>query len=464
VAWRRPQHLFARKALTDRGWLQDVLVTTGSGEIVRVEGGARATSDALVVDLLLPGIANVHSHVFQRGMAGLTESASPRKDDNFWTWREVMFAFALALTPEQLEAIAAAVYIEMLKHGYTAVGEFHYLHQDTAGKPYASVTELSDRVIAGAQLAGIQITHLPVLYETADFGGKPATPRQRRFVHSPETYLQLVEALLRRYRDVPEVSFGVAPHSLRATKAGSIATILSALPGLGLAGRPVHLHIAEQAKEVADCVSWSGRRPVGWLMEHLPVDANWCLIHATHVKGDEVAALIGSGATAGLCPTTEANLGDGVFPAEAFVGDGGRFGVGSDSNVCLSPFTELRSLEYAQRLMLRKRAVLAGEVCPSVGRTLFEQAARNGARALGLRSGVLAPGYRADLIAVGDEALLEGREGDRILDTLIFAMGQLPITHVIVGGRLVIEAGRHSQEDACAAAMRQALRTLCTAI
>jgi formimidoylglutamate deiminase len=398
-------------------------------------------------------------------MAGLTETASPNAADNFWSWRGLMYAFADVLTPEQVEAIAGALYIELLKHGYTAVGEFHYLHQDAEGRPYAAITELSDRVIAAAQRVGMPITHLPVLYETADFGGVPANPRQRRFVHTVESYLHLLQSLLERYAGVPEVAFGVAPHSLRAVTPRSLEAILKALPSVGLADCPIHIHVAEQEKEVADCQTWSGQRPMAWLLDHMPVDARWCLIHATHILPNEMMAVIRSGATVGLCPSTEANLGDGVFPTEAFVKAQGRFGIGSDSHICVNPWEELRLLEYGQRLTLRRRAVLCDNAAASVGRTLYEQAARNGAQALGLRSGVLASGYRADLVAMSlDNALLADREGDRILDTLIFALPAPRITDVFTAGRRVIKHGRHDQEDASAAALRQALHALSAAI
>ena len=307
----------------------------------------RAAPDAPSFDLLLPGVANVHSHAFQRTIAGLTETAAQPGRDNFWTWRELMYAFTRALTPEHVECIATALYIDLLKHGYTAVGEFHYVHHDPTGKPYAVATELSDRVIAAALAAGIHITHLPVLYETADFGGVPAHEGQRRFVHTAESYLRLVESLARQYGKTPEVTLGVAPHSLRAVTPASLETILQALPSIGLQTCPIHIHAAEQEKEVANCRAWSGERPVAWLLAHLPLDARWCLIHAIHMTPDELTGLVRSGAAVGMCPTTEANLGDGIFPAEAYLKAHGRFAIGSDSNVCASPWEELRLMEYA---------------------------------------------------------------------------------------------------------------------
>jgi formimidoylglutamate deiminase len=460
VQWERPQRLFGRRALTERGWQRDVLVTLKDGLIADIAPAAVAGSDALSFDLLLPGMANVHSHAFQRAMAGLTESASQNGRDNFWTWRELMYAFAGALTPEQVETIAGALYIELLKHGYTAVGEFHYLHNDPAGKPYTAVTELSDRVIAAAHGAGIHITHLPVLYESAEFGGIRASERQKRFAHTAESYLKLVEGLTQRYK-WQDVVIGVAPHSLRAATPQSLKTVLQALPGLGLSGCPIHIHVAEQEKEVADCLAWSGERPVAWLLAHMPVDARWCLVHATHIATDEMNSIIRSGAAVGLCPSTEANLGDGIFPAEAYVKACGRFGIGSDSNCCVDPFEELRLVEYAQRLSLRRRTVLCDDATPSVGRTLYIQAAKNGAQALGRDSGVLAAGRRADLVALAtDNAMLSGKEGDRILDALIFAGIRPEITDVFVGGNRVIKNGEHPRDQESAEALRLAFTDL----
>jgi formimidoylglutamate deiminase len=460
VQWERPQRLFGRRVLTDRGWQRDVLITLKDGLIADIAPVAAMGPEVLTFDVLLPGMANVHSHAFQRAMAGLTESASQDGCDNFWTWRELMYAFARALTPDQVETIARVLYIELLKHGYTAVGEFHYLHNDLAGKPYAAVTELSDRVIAAAQAAGIHITHLPVLYESSDFGGIRASERQMRFVQTVENYLKMVESLAQRYKG-QNVVLGIAPHSLRAATPQSLQTVLQALPGLGLSGCPIHIHVAEQEREVADCVAWSGERPVAWLLAHMPVDAHWCLVHATHIAADEMNGIIRSGAAVSLCPSTEANLGDGVFPAEAYIKAFGHFGIGSDSNCCVNPFEELRLVEYAQRLTLRRRAVLCDEATPSVGRTLYAHAAKHGAQAVGRDSGVLAAGRRADLVALAtDNAMLSGKEGDRILDALIFAGIRPEITDVFVGGNRVIKNGEHPRDEESALALRQALAAL----
>ncbi len=447
MQWERPKAVFAKQALTAQGWQQDVLISIGTDGMIADVQKAKAPAGTPTFPLVLPGMSNVHSHAFQRAMAGLTEYTGGAGRDNFWSWREVMYDFLEKLTPEHIEGIARRFYIELLKGGYTAVGEFHYLHNDSSGKPYASHTELSDRVIAAAQTTGIHITHLPVMYETANFGGVPANDGQKRFVHTADSFIALLEALSKRYGKTDGVNLGVAPHSLRAVTPQTLEHILAALPKLDLAGCPVHIHAAEQVKEVEDSVAWSGKRPVQWLLDHCPVEKHWCLIHATHMTPEETEKLVASGATAGLCPTTEANLGDGIFPAELFLKAGGDFGVGSDSNVCTGPWEELRMMEYAQRLSQRRRAVLFGK-SPSIGRTLYEKAAHGGAKALGLQGGAIAKGQRADLLALSIEnTLLEGREGDVILDTLIFA--EKPrITDVFVAGKRVIKDGHHKLDGA----------------
>jgi formimidoylglutamate deiminase len=349
----------------------------------------------------------------------------------------------------------------LLKHGFTAVGEFHYLHNDADGCPYTSPTELSDRVIAAALDAGIHITHLPVFYETGNFGGVPTGNGQKRFTHTLERYLTLLTALRKRYGDRPEIVIGVAPHSLRAITPKSLTLLMEALEDVGLARCPIHIHIAEQEKEVADCITWSGQRPVEWLMAHERADARWCLIHATHMVPAEIQLLAASGAVAGLCPTTEANLGDGLFPAESYLRDHGKFGIGTDSHVCVSPWEELRQLEYGQRLATRRRAILCDETIRSVGRTLFTRTAADGSQALGINGGHIACGYRADLVAIsGEGSALESRKGDCVLDTLMFGGIQPEITDVLVAGRRVIANGHHALEEESTQAMTKVMKEL----
>ena len=455
MQWETPPVIFARTAFTADGWQRDVtLHIAADGTIAALTPDSGPPAAAPAFDLVLPGMSNVHSHAFQRAMGGLTEIASGAGRDNFWSWREVMYAFTHRLTPEHIEAIAQAFYIDLLKRGYTSVGEFHYMHHDADGTPYADPAELSARVVAGAAQAGIHLALLPVMYETGNFGGAPANQGQRRFLHTADGYLRLLETLRTRYGASANITLGIAPHSLRAVTPEALQQILAALPALGLGDCPVHMHISEQEKEVADCLAWSGRRPTEWLFENVAVDGRWCLIHATHTTEQEIRRIASSGATIGFCPTTEANLGDGIFLAETYLAANGSFGIGSDSNVCVSPWEELRMMEYVQRLATRKRTVLCTTDTPSVGRTLFSRAAAGGAKALGIKAGALAVGMRADLMALATtDALLAEKKADGILDTLIFAVTP-QVTDVFVGGKRVIAQGRHALEAASNAALR----------
>ena len=453
--------LFAESALLPDGWARDVLFEIApDGALAAVTADAAPGAAPLAGGVVLPGMPNLHSHAFQRAMAGLAERAGPG-EDSFWTWREVMYGFVRALTPEQVEAIAAQLYVEMLKAGYTAVGEFHYLHHDPEGRPYADPAEMSHRTIAAARTAGIGITQLPVLYGFADFGGGEARPGQRRFLHQPDAFLRLVEILIEGMRDDPNVRVGIAPHSLRAVTHDTLTAALDGLDALdGTA--PIHIHIAEQHSEVGDCIAWCGLRPVEWLLQNAAVGPRWCLVHATHVTGEEVRRLAESGAVAGLCPTTEANLGDGVFPAVAYLEAGGGFGIGSDSHISVSPIEELRWLEYGQRLIAQRRNLLArGPESPSVGARLFGDALAGGAQALGRPIGRLAPGARADLLVIDPERPnLYGRSDDLLLDAMIFAGNGNPVTGVMVGGAWVVRDGRHPREDEILAAYKTAIAEL----
>jgi len=465
--------LFAERALLPDGWARDVLFEIApDGALAAVTSGATPGAAPRAGGVVLPGMPNLHSHAFQRAMAGLAERAGPG-EDSFCTWREVMYRFVRALTPEQVEAIATQLYVEMLKAGYTAVGEFHYLHHDPDGRPYADLAEMSRRVIAAAKATGIGITQLPVLYGYGDFGGQVAGEGQRRFLNDPDKFLELVEGLFKAYRGDPNVRVGIAPHSLRAVTPETLATALAGLDALD-ARAPVHIHIAEQQGEVRDCVAWCGLRPVEWLLQNAAVGPRWCLVHATHVTEEEARRLAQSGAVAGLCPTTEANLGDGVFPAPAYLAAGGAFGIGSDSQISVSPIEELRWLEYGQRLTSRRRNLLArGPEAPpgaspgaalgtsSVGARLFEDALAGGAQALGRPIGRLTPGARADLLVVDPERPnLTGRTDDLFLDALVFAGNDNPVTGVMVGGDWVVRDGRHAREDRILAAYKSVIAEL----
>ncbi|HWH81212.1 MAG TPA: formimidoylglutamate deiminase, partial [Burkholderiaceae bacterium] len=390
--------LFAAHALLPGGWARDVLLAWDErGVLTRVQPGTPAPADTpRAAGPLLPGMPNLHSHAFQRVFAGLTEfRGEANTADSFWSWRERMYRVALAVSPDQLEAIATQLYIEMLHAGYTSVCEFHYLHHDPQGRPYAEPAEMALRLVAAAQRAGIRLVLLPVLYQQAGFGGAAARAEQRRFVIAHVDALLDIVQRLRAHG----VAVGAAPHSLRAVGPAALRELVGGLHAID-ATAPVHLHIAEQPQEVADCVSWSGQRPVEWLFANAPVDARWCLVHATHLVDAERRALAASGAVAGLCPSTEANLGDGTFDAAAYLGAGGAWGIGSDSHVGLDAAEELRLLEYTQRLALGRRNVLADDAHAGVAERLWLGAVAGGARASGAAStqpAGLAPNAPADM-------------------------------------------------------------------
>jgi len=450
-----------RHTLLPDGWHDDVLVTVdAAGNIADVTPDAVAGDAERLEGAVLPGLPNLHSHAFQRAMAGLAERSGPGPD-SFWTWRETMYRFAGRLTPADIEAVAAQLYAEMLQAGYTAVAEFHYLHHQPDGRPYDDAAELSWRVIAAAEAAGIGLTHLPVLYRQGGFGSAAPQERQRRFLHDADSYGRLLRQLAPAFRDRPDRRLGIAPHSLRAVPPGLLRDALGLIDGID-ATAPVHIHIAEQTAEVDECLAATGQRPVAWLLSNMTVDQRWCLVHATHLTAGEIAALAQSGAVAGLCPTTEANLGDGLFPAGAYLAAGGRIGIGSDSHISVDAAEELRLLEYGQRLTLRSRNLLAGGPERSTGRALFDAACRGGAQALGRPIGAIAPGHRADFLRLDDDApVLAARRGDALLDAWIFA-GQpvSPISDVWVGGQKVVENGRHVRAGEFAARYRQSLRRL----
>jgi formiminoglutamate deiminase len=388
--------------------------------------------------LAIPGIASLHSHAFQRGMAGFAETCGDSAD-TFWTWRETMYRFALEMAPEDNEAVATLLYVEMLERGFTRVGEFHYLHHDRDGTPYADPAEMATRIVRAADIAGIGLTLLPSFYAHGSFGGAPPHAGQRRFICSVDQFARLMAATRTAIRALPGANVGTAPHSLRAVTPDELAAIVP----LAEAG-PVHIHAAEQIKEVEDCIAWSGRRPVEWLLEHAPIDQRWCLIHATHMTTTETAALAGSGAVAGLCPVTEASLGDGIFPAREFVIAGGRFGVGTDSNVLVGVADELRQLEYGQRLKHRERNVLSGGPGVSTGRALFDAALTGGAQALAQPTVGLQAGARADIVALDvTHPSLAGRHGDAVLEGWIFAAGADAVDCVWASGDKVVEGGHH---------------------
>lgn len=410
--------------------------------------------------IAVPGIPNLHSHAFQRAMAGLSEFRTDASSDSFWTWRDLMYRFVGKLTPDDLEAIAAQLYVEMLKSGYTAVAEFQYLHHDPAGARYTDPGEMTLRTLNAAAETGIAAMMLPVLYQYSGFGEAAPTEGQRRFINDADGYLAIYESATATASGHNHIRVGAAPHSLRAADSGTIKTVAGAID----AAAPIHIHIAEQVKEVADCEAWSGKRPVRYLLDSIDVDGRWCLIHATHLSEDEIKDAAATGAIAGLCPTTEANLGDGFFELNPWLDAGGALGVGSDSHISVSPVEELRWLEYGQRLRsLGRNVVASAEV--SSGRRLVDLAAAGGARATG-RTGTageiaLTPGAPADVVVLDDDnPLLVGQSVDTVLDSWIFSGNAALVRDVFVGGRQVVSDGHHPREEEFAGRYARVLTSL----
>ncbi|WP_022971049.1 formimidoylglutamate deiminase [Xanthomonas maliensis] len=450
------QTLWAAQALLPSGWAAQVRLTLAQGRIAEIQVGVPAATGDTRVDALLPGLGNLHSHAFQRGMAGLTEVGGP-SGDSFWSWRELMYRFVDRLDPDSLQAIAEQAYMEMLEAGFTRVGEFHYLHHGPGGRPYTDPAEMSTRIAAAAASTGIGLTLLPVFYAHADFGAAPPTPAQARLIHDLDAFAQLLDGCTRALAPLPDAVLGVAPHSLRAVTPAQLQALI------GLRDGPIHLHIAEQQREVDACLAWSGLRPVQWLYAHLPVDRRWCLVHATHVDANELQSIVASAAVVGLCPITEANLGDGLFPMASFAASGGRFGVGSDSNVLIDAAEELRLLEYGQRLHVRARNVLAPAGSASGG-WLYRQALDGAAQALGVTQVGLVAGAAADLLALElQHPALAARSGDALLDSWVFAARGGAVRTVWRAGRVVVADGRHVDRERIGARYRATLRSLLNA-
>ena len=480
------------RLLVDGRWECDVRVELDAGGcIAGLEAGAGQRGCREVAGWAVPGVPNVHSHAFQRALAGLAEGKGP---DSFWSWREVMYGFLDRLTPDDVEAVAAQLYIEMLKAGFTCVGEFHYLHHPPGGGAYGDRAEMSRRILAAARTAGIGLVHMPAVYEVGGFDGGGLEGSQRRFRMGLEEAARMHEALAGDFAG-PGERLGWALHSLRAVSPASFARIEEFVGGPGDAAgpKPVHVHVAEQEREVRDCRIRRGARPVEWLLHHAPVDGRWCLVHATHMSRGEVAGVADSGAAAGLCPTTEANLGDGLFPLGAFAESGGRFGIGTDSHVSRSPVEELRLLEYGQRLVSRSRSVLggkgaagrgggrgatagrghrgggatgrgdarAGSALGGAGGALLAHAWEGGSGALAWEGGRVERGKRADLVVLDAEhPALVGREGAAVLDSWVFSGTDNPVRDVMVGGDWVVRDGRHEREEVVGRAFREAVKGL----
>jgi len=434
--------LHFERLLLPGGWQRDVRLVLEDGLIVSITPDAAPRPGDKRHAIGLPGMPNLHSHAFQRGMAGAAEYRGGGKD-SFWTWRQAMYRFVDRLDPEAMLAIAALAYMEMLEAGFTRVGEFHYLHHDPAGHSYEEPARMAAALAEAAAETGIALTLLPVFYAQAGFGGLPASPRQRRFVTDPESYARLLDASRHALAGLHDVRLGIAPHSLRAVTPAALAEVTA----LGHDG-PVHIHIAEQQREVDDCLAWSGARPVQWLLDNAEVGPDWCLVHATHVNEAEWRGMIRSGAIAGLCPMTEANLGDGIFPAAATLAGGLGFGIGSDSNVRIDMTEELRLLEYGQRLSHHGRNCLTEPGGGSTGRFLYHGGVAGGSQALAAPA-PLAPGSPADLVSLrADAPSLIGRSDDALLDAFVFSAGQGAIESVWRRGCRIVRDGRHVRRGA----------------
>ena len=432
------REFFFDHALLPSGWASGVRISVADGTILSVTEGAKREGAECIAGIAIPGLPNLHCHAFQRGMAGLTERRGSGAD-SFWSWREVMYRFLDRLSPDDVQAITAFAYMQMLEAGFTTVGEFHYLHHDIDGQPYADLGEMAARIAAASAETRIGLTLLPSFYAYGGFGGAPPAAGQRRFLNDPDRFFKLIERTRAIMAGLPEARVGIAPHSLRAVTPETLRIVCQAT-----SDGPIHIHAAEQMKEVDESLAALGRRPVEWLLDNAEVNSRWCVIHATHTTEAEIRALAASGAVVGLCPLTEASLGDGIFDGADYLAAGGRFGVGTDSNIQIDAAAELRQLEYAQRLARRARNVMTIQEGESTGQRLFASALAGGAQALQRPIGALAVGLRADIVLLDENHPdLASRRGDEWLDVWTFVVGRTAVKTVFVGGEIVVEAGRH---------------------
>jgi len=445
--------IFARKALLHKGWAENVRIHVAAGRIEKTASEQIADPDDIVAGIVIPGMANAHSHAFQRALAGHTEQRGPDDKDDFWTWRSRMYRLAGVVDAERLTAIARQAYTEMLASGYTAVAEFHYLHSEPGDS--ANDDAMLQAIVTAAADSGIRLTYVPVLYERAGFDQPEPRDEQRRFSMAVDDFVEHYE----RAREMAADNFTVAigAHSLRAVRASSVAR-LSKIAARD--GCPMHLHIAEQLAEVDQCKDKHDARPVEWLLREFSPDENWCLVHATHMNEEEIKALSATGAVVCLCPSTEANLGDGLFPLQPWLAREGRIAIGSDSHVSINPFEELRWLEYGQRLAAQTRNISAIRRTHT-GRSLFEDAVHGGAQACGIDAGVLKKGALADLVVLDDQSpMLVGHDTDSFLDALVFSGFTLPIERVMVNGSWQVIDGNHLAEEWASAEFARVVRDL----
>ena len=449
--------LFFPEMFSGSDWLNDVLMDIDkNGRILSLTTKSQSSdADQVFHGICLPGMPNLHSHAFQRAMAGLSEISGSRVS-NFWTWQKVMYEFLAKLSPEDVEAIASQLYMEMLKGGFTSVAEFHYLHNDKNGNQYDIPSEMSDRIFAAANATGIALTHLPVLYAYGGFGALKPHEGQKRFLKTVSQFHRLLETLNDRYGSNKLRKIGMALHSLRAVSPSMIKDAITLMPK-----EPIHIHIAEQTKEVDQCIDWSGQRPIEWLLENTIVNERWCLIHATHMTNIEINALANTRATVGLCPTTEANLGDGLFSLEKFMLQQGKIGIGSDSNTSVDVAEELRLLEYGQRLSQKRRNIGAIREGVSTGDALFKVSLEGGSQALDQPIFILTPGYRADFIVLDKKhPVLFGRTGNTIIDSWVFTGVRELISDVFVAGKHLIRDHHHIHQEYIESRYRETIKSL----
>lgn len=447
--------LFAKQVLTSKGWQENQIITIENGVITALATGCESDAD-IIKGIVIPGMVNCHSHAFQRAFAGFSERGSETSQgqtsqcqtkDSFWTWRKIMYQFLEQLSVADAQLIAEQLYIEMVKQGYTRVAEFHYLHHDIEGLAHKQPAAMAEAVFNAAQASGIGLTMLPVLYRFSGFGEQAPTDGQKRFIHSMSAFNALVDDCFTLAEQFPNTNVGIAPHSLRAVDKASLLAAVSHVRGKDEQA-PIHIHIAEQQKEVNDCLTHYGKRPVQWLLDNIALDQHWCLIHATHIDDNERQGMITSGAIAGICPTTEANLGDGIFPTAEFIGEQGTWAIGSDSHISVNPVEELRWLEYAQRLTKQQRAVLATPQTSSVGQYLWQAAAKGGAQSTASNTGELAVGKQADLLVLDETKLSVYANGAKYcLDSLVFATHSNAVVDVMVNGQWVVTDGKHPNEQ-----------------
>ncbi len=449
---------FSKQILLPDGWKTNVRFgVNSSGEFTEIQENAEPAGASVIEGIVVPGMPNLHSHAFQRAMAGMSEFAVAG-ENNFWSWRQTMYKLANLMTPEQIRVVAAQLYMEMLKAGYTSVAEFHYLHHDFKGKPYAATDETCTQLIDAACQTGIGLSLLPVLYMSADISGRSPATEQARFAHDIDSYIALFESLLDKQSE--QLRTGMAFHSLRAVPIDALLAVIGYYSE-SFSDHPLHIHIAEQPKELEECLQVYGNTPVQCLFDEVDVNQHWCLVHATHVSADEIALMADSHCVVGLCPTTEANLGDGIFPLQEFLTKGGSIGIGSDSHVSVSPVEELRWLEYGQRLISQQRNNVADESESHSGARLWNATLNGGARALGRNVGSIASGQRADLLVLDDShPLLYARPPEQVLDSLIFAGNSNLIKDVMVGACWQVKDARHKQEDEIVFAFNKVMHEL----